>query len=390
MRVAVVTSHPIQYQAPWFRALSAHVDLHVLFAHRQTASQQAAAGYGRSFDWDIDLLSGYSHAFLNNVATDPNVYAYTGCDTPDVHAELEAGRFDAVIVTGWYLKCFWQAMVAARQLRIPMLVRGDSQLVTPHSELKRAAKELFHRWLISQFDGLLYVGQRNLEYLQHYGARADQCFHVPHFIDAERFGQAAAVARAQRNAVRERLGLPRDAAVVLYVGRFVEFKRPLDVLRAAARCTGLQRPLCVAYAGSGALISQLRAAGRELGVDTWFLGFRNQTELPEVYAAADVLVLPSDANETWGLVVNEAMACGTPAIVSNAVGCSADMVGEGRTGACFALGDMDALAGALTRVLSTFPNAQTQQALVDTTRAYSLEHAVTGTLNALRACTGQP
>ena len=75
-----------------------------------------------------------------------------------------------------------------------------------------------------------------------------------------------------------------------------------------------------------------------MGVNVRMLGFVNQSELPGIYASADVLVVPSDFRETWGLVVNEAMACGTPAVVSVAVGCAPDLIMEGLTGAIFPCG----------------------------------------------------
>jgi glycosyltransferase involved in cell wall biosynthesis len=74
-----------------------------------------------------------------------------------------------------------------------------------------------------------------------------------------------------------------------------------------------------------------------------FTGFMNQSEIISAYVAADCLVLSSDAGETWGLVANEAMACGRPALVSDLVGCSRDLIRPGITGDIFSFGDWDAL-----------------------------------------------
>src|SRR5687768_15584731 len=101
-RIAVVTSHPIQYQAPWFQALARRLDLVVFFAHRQDARGQAAAGFGHEFEWDLPLLEGYDHEWLHNVAARPSVDVFSGCDTPEVLDRLAVGRFDACIVNGWY------------------------------------------------------------------------------------------------------------------------------------------------------------------------------------------------------------------------------------------------------------------------------------------------
>src|SRR5437868_9871325 len=114
MRLAVVASHPIQYQAPLFRALAGMLDLDVYFAHRATAADQAAAGFGVDFEWDVDLLSGYDHYFLRNVSRAPGTSYFRGCDTPEIRARLDRHHYDAVLVMGWYLKSFWQSVAAAR------------------------------------------------------------------------------------------------------------------------------------------------------------------------------------------------------------------------------------------------------------------------------------
>src|SRR4051794_3215076 len=132
-RLAVVVSHPIQYQAPWFRALAEVTDLHVFFCHQQDAAGQAAAGYGVAFEWDVPLLDGYRHSWLTNVAKQPDVSRFAGCDTPGVYDELRRGSFDACVISGWYLKSYLQSLWACRRLGIRVLSRGDSHLATGRS-----------------------------------------------------------------------------------------------------------------------------------------------------------------------------------------------------------------------------------------------------------------
>ena len=162
-RLAIVTSHPIQYQAPWFRALAQATDLEVFFCHRQDAAGQAAAGFGVEFDWDVPLLDGYRHTWLENRARHPGVSSFSGCDTPEISARLRAGRFDACLVCGWYLKSYLQAILAARRSGIPVLCRGDSQLATTRAAAWRAAKYLPYRWLLGGIGAHLYVGKANYE-----------------------------------------------------------------------------------------------------------------------------------------------------------------------------------------------------------------------------------
>src|SRR5580765_5818095 len=147
-RLALVTSLPIQYQVPWFRALAQVTDLEVFYCHRQNSEDQAAAGFDVPFQWDIPLFDGYAYSFLQNVAARPDVSSFSGCDTPEVADRLRAGRFDACLVSGWYLKSYLQAIWACKHAGIPVLTRGYSQLGTPRSKLFTVAKYLPYRWLL--------------------------------------------------------------------------------------------------------------------------------------------------------------------------------------------------------------------------------------------------
>ena len=205
MRLGILVSHPIQYYSPWFRALAKCVDLEVFYAYKGSPGHQADAGFGVPFEWDIDLLSGYSHSFLNNVSRKPGTSSYDGCDTPEIGEIIRARCFDAFIVCGWYLKSYWQAVRACRMNKVPVLVRGDSQLNTERSFLKRAVKQVTHRKALRHFDGCLSVGRRNREYLLHYGVPADRIFFVPHFVDNEWFAARAAWSSAVASLPRKKL-----------------------------------------------------------------------------------------------------------------------------------------------------------------------------------------
>lgn len=377
-KLGILASHPIQYQAPLFRELALRCNLQVFFAHRQTAQAQAAAGFGVAFEWDVDLLSGYAYTFLPNVASRPDTGSFRGCDTPAIARYIKAGGFDAFLVMGWHLKCFWQAMRACQRQGAPVMVRGDSQLGTPRGRLKRAVKAVLYPWVIRQFDACLYVGQRNLEYLEHYGARADRLFFAPHCVDTLAFASAAAA--VDRDAVRAGWGLGRDDRAVLFAGKLVGRKRPADIVRAVAqlRLQG-QRALLV-WAGDGPDRAALQALGASLGVPMVFLGFCNQSQLPGIYRSADVLALPSEGSETWGLVVNEAMACGTPCVVSDACGCAPDMIVPGVSGAVFELGNVDSLSKMLSKALRI---ARDTPAIATLSSRYSVSATASGVLAAV-------
>ena len=388
VRLGVLASHPVQYQAPLFRELARRLDLVVFFAHRQTPSGQAQAGFGVEFEWDVDLLAGYQHHFLRNVAPRPDVSRFSGCDTPELAKEIPAGHFDGFLVMGWYLKAHWQAVRACRRARVPVLVRGDSQLAGAGSPLRRVARELVHRWLVRQFDAFLYVGQRNREYLEHFGVRASKLFFSPHCVDTEWFRERAKAARGQRAELRTALGCSKGEALVVFVGKLIEKKRPLDLVEAAALLAREGCRVRVAFVGSGPLDDTLRTRAGRAGASVVLVGFRNQSQLPPLYAAADALVLPSDARETWGLVVNEAMSCGLPAVVSEAVGCAPDLVEAGVTGEVFRCGKVDDLARALARCLQRPRTEDLERALEERMTRYSVAAAAGGIQQALASVVG--
>lgn len=395
MRLGILSSHPIQYQAPWFRALARQCDVKVFFAHRQTAEEQGKAGFGVAFEWDVDLLSGYEHQYLKNVSPKPGTGTFAGCDTPEISGIIGArdsdGRksFDAFIVNGWQLKSYRQAAAACRAAGIPVMVRGDSQLYTPRPWYKRFAMEITHRWLLRRFDGFLTVGCRNREYLEHFGARKNKIFFVPHFVDNQWFVTRADEGRARRMEMRASWGVVEDDFVALFVGKFQDKKRPLDFIR-ALRVLSEQPPaklgsrIIAVFVGSGELDKKMRAEVDDFRLSVHFAGFKNQSELPPYYAAADGLVLPSDGGETWGLVVNEAMACGLPAIVSDAVGCGPDLIEDGRTGFVFPMGDVAALAARIAELAELRAAGHDfSPALVEKLQLYSIATAVDGTLRGI-------
>ena len=380
-RIGFLVSHPIQYYAPIFRELAQRSDLTVFFAHRQDASAQGRAGYGVAFDWDVDLLSGYESHFLKNVARAPSTQTFAGCNTPEIADRVPAGRFDAFVVPGWSLRSYWQAVGACRRARVPVMVRGDSQLAGQRGGAAGRVKGVIFPHMLKQFDACLYVGQRNREYLEHYGMAANRLFFSPHCVDNDAFKLAS---NAARGAGGRGAGAGDGRRRVLFVGRLVDSKRPMDVVQAVARLVATGQTVELVIAGAGELQGRMEEAARAGGLDARFLGFVNQSKLPAVYASSDVVVLPSIAIETWGLVVNEAMACGVPAVVSDAVGCGPDLVQPGVTGAVAPLGDVPALATAVASVLA-LDSSVTRRALAERMEIYSPARAAAGVLAAADA-----
>jgi glycosyltransferase involved in cell wall biosynthesis len=388
-RLAILSTHPIQYHAGWFRGLAAHPNLqvHVYYCHRATAKEQASAGFGVAFDWDVPLLTGYPHSFLKNVAESPGHGKFAGFDTPEIKTIIRRGQYDAVLINGWHYKSAWQALFTCWQSKVKVMVRGDSHLHAPRSLLVRLAKSLAYPRFIPRFDACLAVGQWSREYFLYYGAAPERIFLVPHSVDIDDMGGDADRLRSIRSELRQGWALDPNVTTFVFVGKFTETKRPLDFVRAVSEAAKQKPAVQGLMVGDGPLRSVCEDFAHTHHVPITFTGFLNQSRIVSAYAAADALVLPS-SGETWGLVVNEAMACGRPCFVSDRVGCGPDLIEVGRTGAIFPLGDVDALAALMTGLAwdpchLAFMSKEARR----TIQKNSIQAAVDGVLQCLSAIT---
>jgi glycosyltransferase involved in cell wall biosynthesis len=380
LKLAVVTSHPIQYHSPWFRAMAGRpgLDLEVFFCHLPSPAEHAAAGFRVEFEWDTALLDGFRYRLLQNVATNPSISRFSGLDTPEISAILSKGQYDAVLLFGWSYKSAWQAIGACWRNKIPVLVRSDSHLHTDRRSWKRLLKALPYRCFIPKLDACLAVGQWSAEYFRHYGARPERVFIVPHTVDPsfERDSRAWSVNPAQ---VRDRWGLSPADTIFLFVGKFTAIKRPVDFIRgilaARKRCARIGGIMV----GDGPLREHCQRLVEELRLPIGFTGFLNQSEIATAYSAADVLVVPS-GQETWGLVVNEAMSCGRPSLVSDRVGCGPDLVSSGACGFVFPMGDVEALA---SRMVDCASRPELVAVMGEKARALAARFSVTAAVESL-------
>lgn len=383
LRLGVLASHPIQYYSPIFRELACRpgVDLTVHYAIKPTPAQQGI-GFGVDFEWDTDLTSGYNHVWLKNRARRPGLSDFEGLDTPEVESRVRDGRFDAFLVLGWDKRCYWQAMRAGWSAGVPMLVRGDSNLRVLTPWWKKCARELTHRTFIGRFAACLAVGRLSREYFEHFGAR--RVFMSPHCVDNDRFSAASSEACA---ALRARWGTAPGDTVFLFAGKLEPKKRPMDIVDAVNTLDNSDqaRSSRVVFAGDGPLKAALEHRAERNG-SVHFEGFVNQAQMPELLSAADVLILPSDSRETWGLIVNEAMAAGRPVIVSDAVGCAPDLVSGQDTGWTYPMGDAAALADRMRRMMGPDPRRRMgENARLIVNERFSVRSAVDGILEAAEA-----
>lgn len=381
LRLAIVTTHPIQYQVPWFQELARRkeVELTVLYGFLPPPAQQGA-GFGVAFEWDIPLLEGYRHRVMRNRAR-PAAKGLFRCDTPEV-ATLVA-EFDVVVVHGWAVKTCLQALWGCRRHGVPCVIHGEATLFKKRPWVVR----VLHRVILRQYAAALAVGRANRDFYLANGVPAGRVFLAPYAVDNPRFARAAEGLRGERADLRRAWGIDGGATCFLFCGKLVPKKHPLHVLdalqQAAALTRAAGRSLHALFAGDGELRQACVEFARAREIRASFAGFLNQTEIVRAYVAADALVLPSNGEETWGLVVNEAMACGRPAIVSDRVGCHPDLVPDGRTGAVFPFGDIATLAERMAELSEPSRLAAAGAAARDLIQQYSMERRANGTLEAV-------
>ena len=339
-RLGVLATHPIQYQAPLYQELARRgaVDLDVAYLSHPGALPLRDPGFGVALAWDIDLLGGYRSTELTRRPLAAKAAWLAS-------ASRWLRRQDVVVLHGHADPDMLLAAAACRLLGVPYLLRGDSQAESTAVGPRRAVRHLVAGTMVRNAAGALTVGEGNAAFYRRYG-RIPQ-YRAPYSVDTERFRLRADAARPERADRLASLGLDAERPTVIFSGKLIEMKRPLDLARAIER-SGAQFNLLLL--GDGPLRRALRAYEERLPVRC--LGFINQAELPSWYATGDILALPS-GREPWGLVVNEGMACGLIPVVSDAVGCGPDLVAG--IGEVFPAADVGALADALHRVARDVP-----------------------------------
>ncbi len=342
-KLCVLTTHPIQYMAPWFRALAQEpeFDLEVIYLRELNATQQGV-GFGQAFEWDIPLRQGYASRVLGVAAGLANLPKTLW----RLWRMIRDSRPDAVLITGWNEPGLMAGYPLMRLLDVPVILRGDSNALRPRS----ARVKLLHRLLLGFVSAAVVVGKVNREFYLNNGVAPDRLFDGAHFVESERMTAMAEAHAGERASLRAMCGFDDADFVFTFVGKHVPFKRPVLLVDAAAKARQRGLPVKLLFAGSGELTEALKQRAAELNVPVHFTGFLNQTEMWQAYVPADAFVLPSTNGETWGLVTNEAMLFGLPVIVSDQVGCGPDLVIEGETGHVFS-GEAEGLAEAMEKLI---------------------------------------
>jgi len=321
-KLAVVVSHPIQYYAPYYRAIAADssVRIKVFFCSRFGIDNIIDPGMGVEVAWKADLLGGYEHEFLPEAAG-INGFRFWEMNNPSIVAKLESYDPDVVLVHGYAQATLARTILWCKTKRVPILNISDRSFSGLSTPVRRFARRLILPLILKQYCAFLVIGDSIHRFYRSFGAKEKQIFRVPVMLD-EGFWALRKRQKEVREQIREKLGVADDF-VVLYVGKLIPRKRPQDLLTALAliqkRSESFRQKVTVLFAGNGAMLPSLEERARRLGLPARFLGFVNIDQLPDYYCAADVLAHPAE-NESYGIIALEASVFGLPLILSDKVG----------------------------------------------------------------------
>jgi glycosyltransferase involved in cell wall biosynthesis len=359
-RLAIITSHPIQYNAPLFRLMNqsdVNYTIKVFYTWGQSEEKVFDREFGISVKWDVPLLDGYEYTFVKNTSTAPGSHHFNGIVNPTLNKEIEAWKPDAILVFGWSFHSHLRVMRHFYK-KVPVLFRGDSTLIDEPTgfSIKKMVRRIFLTWVYRHVDVALYVGSANKKYYLKHGLTSSQLLFAPHAVDNDRFSNDQAHYSQKAQDWRNNLGIGENEVVFLFAAKFSEKKDPELLIKAFI---ALNKPgTWLILVGNGELESGLKEKyGSNASIH--FIDFKNQSEMPVVYRLGDVFVLPSKGpGETWGLAINEAMACGRAVIGSDKCGCSYNLVVNDKNGYIFESGNIDSLMDCLNKVMLNYKEQQ--------------------------------
>jgi len=372
-RLGVLDFGPIQYHTPLYQLITrrARVELDVLFLTDDGHHPVVDPGFGVPVAWDIDLLSGYERQFMTTSGRNPAAMRRVA------RLARWVADHDAVVIHGYSHPWMLLAALLCRTRRVPYLLRGDSVPQGKAVGLRRHLRNAVARTVVSASAAGLAIGQLNEEFYKHYGA--PRVIWAPYSVDDERFASPPLTSRSE---LLSRWDLNGHKPVILFCGKMCPQKRPLDLCAAAK---AMAHDMNLLFVGDGVLADEVRAS---LPPGTGALtGFVNQSELPAYYHTADIIVVPSEA-ENWGLVINEAMAAGVLPVVSDQVGAAPDLVAG--LGEVYPCGDTARLADALGRALALANNPEIRNRVRQHAARYCLSRTATGFEEAAFAVSGRP
>jgi len=341
-RLALITEIIAPYRISVFNALAARddVDLSVIFLAETDASLRQWPVYKEDICFAYQVLPSWRW----------RVAGYNLLLNREMGARLDRLCPEVVVCGGYNYLASWQALWWANSRRIPFMLWSESNLRDMRS--RYAIVEALKKRFVTACDGFVVPGRASLEYLRELGVGDRPIFTAPNAVDVDFFSQTSRWAREHAADVRRKKGLPER--YFLFVGRLVAEKGVFELLEAYVKLgADMHGAPGLVFVGDGIDRRHLEARAQERARgQVQFFGFAQREDLAEFYGLAEALILPT-YSDTWGLVINEAMACALPVIVSKAAGCVEDLVEEGLNGFVVPPRDVDALRTAMRALLES-------------------------------------
>lgn len=351
--VAILSYHPMPYHVAFYRAVNAHARLHetVLYLDRYGIDKTYDPEFKSEVQWDLPLLNGYHYKFLKNVTYNRHK-VMVGLINPGLFIEIGIRKYDAVLITSYSMISSYFALFAAKLTGKKVILRAEADLLKKGGGVWRRLKNRYLFRLLKMYDAVMYSCQNNRYYFQHFGVPDEKLFPLLSAVDNAYFRKLKGESQQRRKNMRARFGIPKNDCVILFTGRLIDRKCPLDIIAAyAAQQVSVRKRMWLVFVGDGPLRAKIQNEAKQEGFEQVILaGFKNASEMPDYYFMSDILVLPSVYDPT-PKTVNEACVCGLPAIVSTGVGTANDLVRPGQNGYVFETGNIKELSSYLEKLV---------------------------------------
>ena len=331
------------------------IDLLVLYCSDENVKGHIDKGFGVEVKWDIPLLDGYNYKFLKNNSWKPSIFnGFFGLINFEIFKVLKKEKGSFLVIHSWSYLTNFLAILAGKLNGVKLCLRTENPL---NQELLKSKIILFLRKIFFRyfwfklFNYFFYIGTQNRKLYEYYGVKKEKLVFTPYAVDNSRFRAEYEMYKDKKPELRKELGLPVDKTIILFSGKYIPKKRPMDLMQAYYSLKDEKAALV--FLGDGELRKEMEDYIRmHILKDVYLTGFKNQSEVGKYFAATDIFVLPSGPGETWGLVVNEAMNFGLPIIISKIIGCSDDLVKNSENGFVFNCNDIDGLSNYIFHLIN--------------------------------------
>ena len=334
LNIIHLISHPIQYQAPLYARIATDADINfrVLFCSKKGSGTTLDAEFGVNVEWDIPILRGYNFKFLKNYARQESLDTFWGLMNFGVIRELcNAPKNSILWLHGWSNLTLILALFFGKMMGHTIYLRGESTAIIEQNKLNNFSKKVktfFNRQILFRLtDRFLAVGNQNKAYFKMMGVPDSKIVFAPYCVDNQRFTHFFENNKNNISNLKTQLNIPLSKKVIIFSGKYIDKKRPLDLLKAVNLLPN-KADIFTIFVGEGNLRGEMEnyVKKHHLEGNVQLTGFVNQSLMPNYYMVSDLYVMCSGMYETWGLSTNEAMCFGLPIIVSDRVGSAYDLV----------------------------------------------------------------